>query len=88
MLRLDIGVIDSAYAKWNSEDDSLSGVPNQKLTKTWNVDFRLKLEAWKARASERKNLKKRSFEQGKDLRHAFEKAKALFSVGKEKIVKC
>lgn len=62
MLRLDVGIVDASYAKWLSEDDSMSGVPNTKITKQWNGDFRLKLEAWKTRAAERKSLKKRAFE--------------------------
>ena len=33
MLKLDVGIVDASYAKWLSEDDSMSGVPNTKLTK-------------------------------------------------------
>ena len=87
-MRLDLSTLDAAYEKFGKEDDSMSGVPNAKLTKQWNADFRLKLEAWKTRASERKSTKKRAFEQGKAQRLAFVNAMALFSVGKEKIVKC
>ena len=61
-MRLDLSALDAAYEKFAKEDDSMSGVPNAKLTKQWNADFRLKLEAWKNRASERKSTKKRAFE--------------------------
>lgn len=53
-IRLDVGLLDSAYIKWAKEDDSLSGVMNSKLTKVKNADMRLKLDSWKSRASERK----------------------------------
>jgi hypothetical protein len=46
----------------------LSGVLNTKLTKIKNVDFRLKLDAWKNRGAERKLQKSRAFEHGKGLR--------------------
>jgi len=53
-IRLDIGILDTAYEKWAKEDDSLSGVMNSKLTKVKNADMRLKIDAWKNRAGERK----------------------------------
>ena len=51
---LDTGILDQMYEKWAQEDDSLSGVLNVKLTKAKNADFRLKMDAWKNRATERK----------------------------------
>jgi len=41
---------------------------NPKLTKAKNADFRLKLEAWKARKAERVAVKKRNSEHGQVLR--------------------
>ena len=67
-LRLDLTILDQTFEKFASEDDSLSGVLNTKLTKQKNVDFRLKLDAWKSRETERKMAKKRAFEHGKGLR--------------------
>ena len=46
-IKVDVGVLDSAYEKWAKEDDSLSGVMNSKLTKIKNADMILKLDAWK-----------------------------------------
>jgi hypothetical protein len=54
---LDLAIIDAEYKKWAVEDSSLSGVLNNKLTKSKNTDFRMKLDAWKARKMERKALK-------------------------------
>ena len=53
-IKFDLKTLDEAYDKWAKEDDSLSGVLNTKLTKIKNVDFRLKLDAWKNRVAERK----------------------------------
>jgi|TARA_B110000285_G_scaffold187195_1_gene212837 hypothetical protein len=33
MMRLDLSALDAAYEKFGKEDDSMSGVPNAKLTK-------------------------------------------------------
>lgn len=57
-IKLDVGILDTAYEKWAKEDDSLSGVMNAKLTKVKNADIRLKLDAWKNRVTERKKQKK------------------------------
>ena len=56
-LRLDLAIIDAEYKKWAVEDSSLSGVLNNKINKSKNTDFRMKLDAWKARKMERKALK-------------------------------
>ena len=81
-IRLDLTIFDNIYDKWAAEDDSLSGVLNTKLTKQKNADFRLKLDSWKNRKTERKNLKKRWFEHGKSLRKCFEESKSLFNMDK------
>jgi hypothetical protein len=70
---LDLVIVQQQYDKFASEDDSLSGVLNVKLTKLKNADFRLKLESWKNRKGERKNVKKKKFEHGKSLRADMEK---------------
>lgn len=41
--------LDALYIKWNEEDQSLAGILTNKQTKQKNLDFRLKLEAWKSR---------------------------------------
>lgn len=87
-LRLDLSIIDQHYEKWAAEDDSLSGVLNTKLTKVKNAEFRLKLDSWKNRKLERKNLKKRGFEHGKALRTSFENCKTMFNMDRDKIFKC
>ena len=48
-LRLDLTILDAQFKKWHDEDDALSEVMNQKLTKAKNVDLRLKMAAWKNR---------------------------------------
>mmetsp|Transcript_8432 Transcript_8432/g.14118 ORF Transcript_8432/g.14118 Transcript_8432/m.14118 type:complete len:814 (-) Transcript_8432:18-2459(-) len=85
---LDLAVLDQSYEKWTQEDDSLSGVMNPKLTKQKNADLRLKLEAWRSRAGERKAAKKRANEHGKALRKQFESFRSLFSVDRDKALKC
>jgi hypothetical protein len=87
-IRLDLAIFDNIYDKWAAEDDSLSGVLNTKLTKQKNADFRLKLDSWKNRKSERKNLKKRWFEHGKSLRKCFEESKSLFNMDKQLLLDC
>ena len=86
-LSLDLGILDAIYFKWAQEDD-MSGVLNVKLTKAKNADFRLKMDQWKARKNERKQGKKRMFENGKALRAEFEKSKTLFNMDRELILKC
>ena len=71
-IRVDVGVLDTAYDKWAKEDDSLSGVMNSKLTKVKNAAMRLKLDAWKNRAGERKKQKKFTRDHGKELRKIFD----------------
>lgn len=66
----------------------MSGVLNPKMTKQKNIDFRLKLEAWKNRKTERKNLKKRWFEHGKALRKSFEESKSLFNMDRNLLLEC
>jgi len=46
------------------------------------------MESWKARKNERKQAKKRMFENGKLLRAEFEKSKTLFNMDRELILKC
>lgn len=46
----------------------MSNLINVKITKTKNVDFRLKLDAWKNMGITRKSLKKRTYEHGKSIR--------------------
>ena len=87
-IRLDLQIVDAIYDKWASEDDSLSGVLNTKLTKQKNADFRLKLDSWKNRTTERKNLKKKWFEHGKALRKCFEESKSLFNMDKQLLLDC
>ena len=87
-IRVDVGVLDTAYDKWAKEDDSLSGVMNSKLTKVKNADMRLKLEAWKSRAGERKKQKKFTQDHGKEVRKIFDQCQSLFSVDKDLLVAC
>jgi hypothetical protein len=87
-VKLDLTIVDGLYDKWAAEDDSLSGVLNVKLTKQKNADFRLKLDSWKNRKTERKNLKKRWFEQGKGIRKSFEESKSLFNMDKNLLLDC
>lgn len=76
------------FDKWAQEDDSLSGVLNAKLTKIKNADFRLKMDAWKNRKTERKNQKKRRFDQGKKLREQLEYQRGLFTTNQEIMKGC
>jgi hypothetical protein len=46
----------------------MSSLINVKITKAKNVDFRLKLDAWKNMGITRKSLKKRAYEHGKAIR--------------------
>ena len=46
----------------------MSSLTNVKITKAKNVDFKLKLDAWKNMAITRKSLKKRTYEHGKAIR--------------------
>ena len=39
-LKLNMAIVDSAYVKWNDEDDSLSGILSNKMTKQVNLDLR------------------------------------------------
>jgi hypothetical protein len=55
-LKIDISILDTNFDKWFKEEDSLSGVLNMKVIKQKNVDFRLKIDAWKKRAEERKKI--------------------------------
>jgi predicted CopG family antitoxin len=87
-IRLDLSIVDNIYDKWAQEDDSLSGVLNTKLTKQKNADFRLKLDAWKNRETERKKLKKTWFEHGKGLRKCYEESKRLFNMDKNLLLEC
>lgn len=85
---LDLATLDEEYNKFKSNDDSTSDLINPKITKLRNIDFRLKLDAWKNMASIRKNMKKRTFEHGKALRQTFEVSKNLFTMDKHRIVQC
>lgn len=87
-IKVDVGVLDSAYEKWAKEDDSLSGVMNSKLTKIKNADMRLKLDAWKNRVGERKKQKKFTSDHGKEIRKVFDTCKSLFSVDKYLLEEC
>jgi hypothetical protein len=55
-LKIDISILDTNFDKWFKEEESLSGVLNMKVIKQKNVDFRLKIDAWKKRAEERKKI--------------------------------
>jgi hypothetical protein len=60
----------------------MSNLINVKITKSKNVDFRLKLDAWKNMGITRKSLKKRGYEHGKSIRQSFENSLSLFNVDK------
>lgn len=87
-LTLDLALLDAEYRKFASNDENTSDLINPKMTKTRNVDFRLKLDSWKALANTRKNLKKRAFEQGKAIRKHFEESQNLFSMDKHRVLSC
>ncbi len=61
------------------EDNSLSGFMNSKLTKVKNADMKLKLDAWKNRASEMQKQKIFTQDNVKELRKIFDQCKS-FSV--------
>lgn len=48
-LRIELANINALFDKWIREEETLSGVLNPKLTKSKNIDVRIKLEAWKKR---------------------------------------
>ena len=48
-LRIELANINALFDKWIREEETLSGVLNPKLTKSKNIDVRMKLEAWKKR---------------------------------------
>lgn len=63
----------------------MSSLVNVKITKAKNIDFRLKLDAWKNMGITRKSLKKRTYEHGKSIRQSFESSLGLFNVDKHLI---
>lgn len=67
-LKLDLAVVDNGFDKWYKEEENLSGALNMKLIKQKNLEFRMKLDAWKKRGEERKRHIKRTFDHGKKLR--------------------
>jgi hypothetical protein len=87
-VRLDISILDHQYQKWADEDDNLSGVLNVKITKQKNADLHLKFEAWKNRKSERKTIKKRNYDHGKQLREFFAKSVENFNLDKDRVIEC
>lgn len=70
--RMDITLLDPQFDKWLMDNEALNGVLNARVTKGKNQEFRLKLNAWKSRVTERKRIKKRTFEQGKKIRDDFQ----------------
>ena len=48
-LRIELANVNALFDKWIREEETLSGVLNPKLTKSKNIDVRIKLEAWKKR---------------------------------------
>jgi len=48
-LRIELANVNALFDKWIREEETLSGVLNPKLTKSKNIDVRMKLEAWKKR---------------------------------------
>jgi len=52
--KLDLYKVEEEYEKWSREEESLSGVMNQKHTKNRNIDFRKKLDFWKKTRDHRK----------------------------------
>mmetsp|Transcript_13206 Transcript_13206/g.20584 ORF Transcript_13206/g.20584 Transcript_13206/m.20584 type:complete len:571 (+) Transcript_13206:73-1785(+) len=87
-LKLDFSILDTQYAKWADEDESLSGVLNLKLTKLRNAEFRTKIDSWKNREKERKATKKRNFDHGKLLREVMEKSLENFNLDRDKVQDC
>ena len=87
-MRLDMSILDQQYQKWAEEDESLSGVLNNKLTRQNNADLRLKMGQWKIRKNERKIVKKRNFDNGKSLREWFQLRLQDFSHDKQGINDC
>ena len=87
-LRIELANINALFDKWIREEETLSGVLNPKLTKSKNIDVRMKLEAWKKRQAERKRIKKRSFEQDRAIRDAFSKYLVQFENNQETIIEC
>jgi hypothetical protein len=87
-MRVDVALLDQLYDKWAEEDDSMSDVLNVKITKSKNADFRLKIDAWRARAKERKANHKRNFEHGKALRDVMERQLQNFNLDRDKMHEC
>ena len=81
-------MLDNQYQKWADEDDNLSGVLNAKITKQKNADLRLKIESWKNRMNERKTIKKRNYDHGKQLREFFTKSLENFNLDKDRVIEC
>ena len=48
-IRIELANVNALFDKWIREEETLSGVLNPKLTKSKNIDLRMKLEAWKKR---------------------------------------
>lgn len=78
-VELNMAELDALYAKFIKEEDQISGVLDVKLTKKKNVDFRLKLDAWRARKAERKNYKNKRYVQNKTLREKLAELKDMVS---------
>ena len=87
-LKLDLAIVDNTFDKRFKEEESLNGVMNMKLIKIKNIDFRLKLEAWKRRLDERSRQLRRAFEHGKKLRTVFDKYQDDFNREKERVISC
>jgi len=55
-IRIELAQLDPLFDRWLIENEAMSGVLNQGLTKKNNIAFRQKLEAWKRRKPERKRI--------------------------------
>lgn len=87
-VRMDLALLDPIFDKWLIENEALTGVLNQGLTKKKNLEFRQKLDAWKKRTAERKRIKRRTFEQAKKVREEFQKYLHDFEHDRDPILDC
>lgn len=56
--KVPLAELDIQFDKWYKEDQVLSGVLNNRVTKQKNLDLKAKINSWKQRDHERKRTKK------------------------------
>lgn len=84
-VRLDLVAIDAHFDKWYLEEQTLSGVLSQKVTKQKNTDLKLKLDAWRKREKYRERINKKAYDHGSQIRASFEKFLKTFDMERERI---